>query len=253
MTSMTDSVFAALDPDECRALGRDMAELLLAGLKGGDCREVRPHLARYDADAGFRNAFRGLVEALGGDVLDNDPTLGIVIGVSTSTSPLLDRVEMNLSAKDRRLMGVAIAAILALYYTEDVETDPTAVPRPLSVEDVFSAVAEIVDTMRAAARNGGSDDEIEMWRVVEENLSLEPTPKGRYTAGSVAYAIDKAFRTLEKRRLVKERQCREGRTEYQATLLLGVFVRERLNHHLFIEIRAALSGRSVKGDRPCPQ
>lgn len=241
---MPDAMFDPADSDECRRLGQDIGELFLASVKQIKRQEYRELLERYDADPAFRHAFLGMMDAMGAVVIDHDERLGLVIGARSADSAILERIERGVPPDDRRMMAVALTTILALYYTEDVEADPTAVPRPLSVEDVYKALSEIISTMRQAAEPFGSREEIQMWEKVAERMSTERTNVGRYVASTMPGIIEKMFRQLERRDFVQEIRTSDGGSAYQANLRLTVMVRERLNHSLFIEIRQALASRN---------
>ena len=78
------------DAGECRAFGRTLADLLLFSLRSRPLdRQYRELMRTYDECMALRMVFDGLLEGLGAEVIERHPNLGLVVGVTSSDSPLL--------------------------------------------------------------------------------------------------------------------------------------------------------------------
>lgn len=236
------------DADRCRSFGRTLGELLLSSLRARSLdREYRELLREYDESLPLRMVFEGLLERLGAEVIERHPNLGLVVGVSNTESPLLDRVDREAQdADERRLMAVVLATMLALYYPADAIDDPTLAPRPLTLRDVHDKIRDALDDMRTAAASNGDTDSVALWEVVADHMGLEQTNGGRgYRKHTVAGQIERMFRRLRDRGLVTEARIEGGGNAYRPTLQMLSLLQNRLNHHLYLEISAALSRRGA--------
>jgi hypothetical protein len=231
------------DEENCRAFGRTLGDLLLSALRSRTLdREYRELMCIYDESMPVRLAFEGLLEGLGADVIDRHPNLGLVVGIASSDSVLLDRIDRDGDADRRRIMAVVLATMLALYYPVDALDDPTLVPRPLTTPEVHQKIQQIVSTMRGEAQANDDSEGVALWELVEGRMSLETSTRGRnYKAGTVASEIERMFSRLRKRSLVTEVKFEEDMSAYRPTLQFHVFVTKRLNHHLYREVSQALS------------
>jgi len=241
------------DEDDCRAFGRILADLLLSSLRSRTLdREYRELLRIYDESMPVRLALDGLLEGLGAEVIERHPNLGLVVGITSSDSVLVDRIEREAQdADERRLMAVVLATMLALYYPADALEDPTLAPRPLTLREVHEKIDQIVATMRGEAQRNDDSDGMALWELVGGRMSLETTNKGRnYKGGTVAREIERMFARLKKRSLVMEVRVGDAVTAYRPTLQFYSFVTNRLNHHLYLEISRALTGTPAPAAAP---
>lgn len=237
------------DVAECRAFGNRLGDLLLAGIKGRTMdRDYRALLQEYDETPALRQVLAGILESLKAEVVSRDLAEGIVVSVTASDSPLVERIERTFS--DHREMAAAVlATILALYYPPDALEDRTIVPRALSVRDVHDRIAQILPDMRREAEAAADDDGLAMWTYVDARMTIEEHAFG-YAKGTVAWQILAIFRALERNKLVGEVRDAEGGVAYQPTRRLLILVENRVNHDLYIDVAKALaatrSARSVR-------
>jgi hypothetical protein len=231
------------DEDDCRAFGRTLADLLLSSLRSRTLdREYHDLLRTYDESMPVRLALDGLLEGLGAEVIERHPNLGLVVGITSSDSVLLDRIDRDVDPDRRRIMAVVLATMLALYYPADALDDPTLAPRPLTTPEVHQKIQQIISTMRGEARTNGDPEGVALWELVEGRMSLETSTRGRnYKASTVAGEIERMFIRLRKRSLVMEVRFEEDVTAYRPTLQFYSFVTNRLNNHLYREVSQALS------------
>lgn len=236
------------NPDDCRAFGRILADILLSSLRSRSLDQAYRELMRaYDESAPLRMVFDGLLEGLGGEVIERHRNLGLVVGVTSGESPLLSHVERTHTLDEKRLMAVVLATMLALYYPADVVDDPTLAPRPLTVLDIHRKISLIIDAMRAEARANGNGDDLAIWELVSDRMSLERTSGDKgYIRATVAGHIERMFRLLERHSLVTKAVLEED-TGWRPTLLFFSYVQNRLNHSMYVEISAALSKAAADG------
>jgi hypothetical protein len=236
------------DEDDCRAFGRTLADLLLSSLRSRALdREYRDLLRTYDESMPVRLALDGLLEGLGAEVIERHPNLGLVVGITSSDSVLVDRIDRERVDPDRRrIMAVVLATMLALYYPADALDDPTLAPRPLTLREVHQKIDQIISTMRGEARTNADPEGMALWELVGLRMSLETSAKGRsYKAGTVAGEIERMFNRLKKHALVIEVRFEDEATAYRPTLQFYSFVTNRLNNHLYREVSQALSKTSA--------
>jgi hypothetical protein len=234
------------DAGECKAFGRTLADLLLFSLRSRPLdRQYRELMRTYDESMALRMVFDGLLEGLGAEVIERHPNLGLVVGVTSSDSPLLENIRRDSQdADERRVMAVVLATLLALYYPADALEDPTLAPHPVTAREVHEKIGRIVTPLRAEAMKAEDRDRTTIWELVDARMGLERTKNDRgYRKGTVAHGIDHCFRLLKNRGLVTEVRIVDEEAAYRPTLHFFSLVSNRLNHSLYTEISAALSAQ----------
>jgi hypothetical protein len=235
------------DPDVCRDLGVRLGRLLLYSIKARKLNpDYRELLREFDESMPVRRMLEGVLDSLGAEILDRHPSLGIVVGIKSADSPLLDHIARDMiDADERRVAAVVLATMLALYYPADTLEDPTLAPRPLIPMEVCEKIEQIIGTMRTRAHETGDDDGLAVWELVSRRMALEQTSTGRHKKYTVAWQIDRMFARLRDGGNVIEMKLEEGGIGYRPTQQLHVMVDKRLNHDLYREVSEALSKRAA--------
>ena len=246
------------DAGECRAFGRTLADLLLFSLRSRPLdRQYRELMRTYDESMTLRMVFDGLLEGLGAEVIERHPNLGLVVGVTSSDSPLLENIRRDSQdADERRVMAVVLATPAGALLSRRRPGGPDAGAPP--GDGTRGPREDRPDRHAPAGRGEKAEDRdrSSIWELVDGRMGLERTKNDRgYRKGTVAHGIDHCFRLLKNRGLVTEVRIVDEEAAYRPTLHFFSLVSNRLNHSLYTEISggalfpARLFGPGVRTNR----